>query len=42
MKISGKCKAKNLIKEITFAWYGIGEKWELDETDIELINSWGN
>ncbi len=37
MKISGKCKAKDLIKEITFAWYGIGEVWELDETDTEII-----
>lgn len=37
MKISGICKAKDLIKEITFRWYGIGEKWELDETDKEII-----
>jgi hypothetical protein len=37
MKIYGKCLAKNLIKEISFAWYGLGEKWELDETDTEII-----
>jgi len=42
MRISGKCKAKDLIKEITFAWYGIGKIWTLDETDTELINSWRN
>jgi hypothetical protein len=37
MKFSGICKAKDLKKEITFAWYGIGEKWELDTTDKEII-----
>jgi len=37
MKFSGICKAKNLIKAITLAWYGIGEIWELDETDTEII-----
>ena len=37
MKFSGKCKAKDLIKEITFRWYQIGEIWELDETDTEII-----
>ena len=37
MKFSGKCKAKNLIKEISLRWYGIGEIWTFDETDIELI-----
>ncbi len=37
MKISGSCKAKDLIKTIILAWYGIGEKWELDETDTEII-----
>ena len=31
------CKAKELKKEITFAWLGIGTVWELDETDKELI-----
>ena len=31
------CEAKDLVKEITFRWYQIGEKWELDETDTELI-----
>ncbi len=30
-------RAKELIKTITLAWYGIGEVWELDETDKELI-----
>ncbi len=42
MKILVICKAKDLIKEITFRWYGIGEIWEFDETDTELINSWRN
>jgi hypothetical protein len=37
MRISGKCKAKDLIKEITFRWYHIGDKWQIDETDTELI-----
>jgi len=37
MKIYGICKAKDLKKTITFAWYGIGRIWELDETDIEII-----
>jgi len=35
--IRGCCKAKDLIKTITFAWYGIGDIWELDETDTEII-----
>lgn len=35
--IAGRCKAKDLKREITFAWYGIGKVWVLDETDIELI-----
>jgi len=38
MKFSGKCKAKDLIKEITFRWYQIGKVWEFDETDIEIIS----
>ena len=42
MKLSGICKAKNLIREITFRWYQIGDIWELDETDAEIINSWRN
>ena len=42
MKISGICKAKDLIKEITFRWYGIEGIWLFDETDAELINSWRN
>ncbi len=37
MKIAGICKVKVLIKEITFRWHGIGQKWELDETDTEII-----
>ncbi len=37
MKIEGCCKAKDLIKEITFRWHGIGQKWELDETDTGII-----
>jgi len=37
MKFSGICRANDLIKEITFRWYGIGQKWEFDETDIEII-----
>lgn len=37
--LAGICKARDLIKAITFAWYGIGEEWFFDETDIELI-SW--
>jgi len=36
--IVGSCKAKDLIKTITLAWLGIGRKWALDETDIELIS----
>ena len=36
--IVGSCKAKDLIKTITFAWHKIGRKWVLDETDIELIS----
>jgi len=31
------CKAKDLIREITFWWYGIGPEWTLDETDEEII-----
>ena len=51
MKISGKCKAKDLILAITEAWNkakhletnkGFGEIWTFDETDTELINSWRN
>lgn len=42
MKILGICKAKNLIKELTFRWYYIGVVWALDKTDTELINSWRN
>lgn len=42
MKFAGICKAKDLIKEITFRWYQIGGVWELDETDSELINLWRN
>jgi len=38
MKISGKCKAKDLITEITFRWCGIGEVWTLDLTDKELFS----
>ena len=38
MKISGICKAKDLTKEITFRWYGIGKVWELDKTDLEIIS----
>jgi hypothetical protein len=41
MKFSGKCKAKDLIKEITKEWvlheHGIGLIWALDETDTEII-----
>ena len=40
--ITGKGKAKDLIKEITFRWCGIGKKWQFDETDWEIINSWRN
>ena len=39
--ITGKCKARDLIRELTKAWIfqklGIGPVWELDETDIETI-----
>ncbi len=38
MKFIIKCKAKNLIREITFAWYKIGGEWKLDETDHEIIS----
>ncbi len=36
--ITGMCKAKNLKREITFRWLGIGQEWELDETDTELLS----
>jgi len=36
LRISGK--AKDLIKNITLAWYGIGREWQLDETDQEIIS----
>ena len=36
--IVGSCKAKDLIKTITLAWHGIGRKWVLDETDVELFS----
>jgi hypothetical protein len=35
--MNGICKAKDLIREITFRWYSIGQVWELDLTDTELI-----
>lgn len=35
--IIGICKAKDLNKAVTFAWYGIGQEWKLDETDTEVI-----
>ena len=38
MKFSGICKAKELIKEITLRWHGIGAVWILDKTDTELIS----
>ena len=38
MRYAGICKAKDLIKAITFAWYGIGREWQLDETDHEIIS----
>ena len=38
MKILGFCKAKDIIKEITFRWLGIGEVWEIDMTDPEIIS----
>ncbi len=34
----GVCKAKDWIKTIALSWYGIGGKWEFDETDMELIS----
>jgi hypothetical protein len=39
MKLSGSCKAKDLIKAITEAWneQNIGQVWTLDETDTEII-----
>lgn len=36
--IAGICKAKDLIKTITLAWYHIGRVWELDPTDTELFS----
>ena len=38
MKIRIICKARDLKKEITFAWLYIGEVWTLDETDEELFS----
>jgi len=37
-RIKINCKAKDLKKEITFAWHYIGEIWTLDETDTELFS----
>jgi hypothetical protein len=41
MRITGKCKAKNLIRDITKAWvlhkHDIGPVWTLDETDTEIL-----
>lgn len=42
MIILGICKAKDLIREIAFRWVNIGTKWDFDETDSEIINSWRN
>lgn len=36
-RIAGICKAKNLIKAITFSWFGIGREYQIDETDTELF-----
>lgn len=36
-RIAGICKARDLIKSITFAWYGIGKVYQIDETDTELF-----
>jgi len=36
--IAGVCKARDITKAITFAWYGIGREWFFDETDTELIH----
>ena len=38
INFAGICKAKDLIKSITFAWYNIGKEWRLDEKDIELFS----
>ena len=37
MKFAGICKAKDLIKAITFTWYSIGVISTLNETDTEII-----
>ena len=37
MRIIIICKAKDLKREITLAWHGIGKVWTLDETDKEII-----
>ena len=37
MEYTGICKAKHLVREITFRWHGIGQVWELDLTDTEPI-----
>jgi len=35
--ILGKCKAKDLVKAITEAWFAQTEIWQLDETDNEVV-----
>lgn len=35
--LGGICKGKDLKREITFRWYGIGNVWTLDEIDTGLI-----
>ena len=32
--LSGMCKAKDLKRELTFAWFGIGKKWVPDKEII--------
>ncbi len=36
------CKAKDLIQAITKVWLKNTKKWQFDETDWEIINSWRN
>ena len=32
--LSGMCKAKDLKRELTFSWFGIGKVWILNKENI--------
>ena len=33
-RLSGICKARDLLKSITFAWFGIGKIWTLNKENM--------